>query len=298
MANARRVRIAAQLLLAGGLIFVLLRLHSIWSDSHVSLARVHWLWLVGAFALTAVSVGASGFIWLAILRQLGVPTRPRWAGVFFQAQLGKYIPGGLWQYAGRSAMARTYGIPIRAVATSLPIELAATVCGGLAFSSLLLGWEGLLGVFVFLCVCLLADTATRSRRAVFRAGARASLLYGAAVWPLLGVGFWMTARGFVRAPVADLPAYAGAFSAAWVVGLIAIYAPGGLGVREAVLVALLRGKIGSADALVVALASRGLLTLADLAAAAAGFTALRRGRRSTSAGAADELGKTGKAGAE
>ena len=288
MANARRVQIAAQLLLAGGLIFVLLRLHSIWSDSHVSLARVHWLWLAGAFALTASSVGASGFIWLVILRALGVPTRSRWAGMFFQAQLGKYIPGGLWQYAGRSALARAYGIPMRAVATSLPIELAATACGGVAFCSLLLGWVGLIGVFVFLGVALLADAATRSRRAALHAGARASVLYGAVVWPLLSVGFWMTAHGFGRASAADLPTYLGAFSAAWVVGLVAIYAPGGLGVREAVLVALLRGKIGSADALVVALASRAILTLVDLAAAGAGFTALRRGGRSLTAEAGSE----------
>src|SRR2546421_11838895 len=85
LANARRVRIAAQLLLAAGLVFVLLRLRSIWHDSHIDTAHIGWGWLVGAFALGACSVVASAFIWLEILRGLGVVLRPRWAGIYLQA---------------------------------------------------------------------------------------------------------------------------------------------------------------------------------------------------------------------
>ena len=51
---------------------------------------------------------------------------------------------------------------------------------------------------------------------------------------------------------------------------VAIYAPGGIGVREAVLVGLLRGKIGSGDALLIAAASRAVLTLVDLVGAEPG----------------------------
>jgi uncharacterized membrane protein YbhN (UPF0104 family) len=110
---------------------------------------------------------------------------------------------------------------------------------------------------------------------VLRTGVRASFLYGA-VWLLVGASFWLTARAFVAVPANDVPRYFGAFATAWLVGLVAIYAPGGVGVREAVLVGLLRGKIGSADALVVAAASRGVLTSVDLVCAAFGYAVLRR----------------------
>jgi uncharacterized membrane protein YbhN (UPF0104 family) len=70
----------------------------------------------------------------------------------------------------------------------------------------------------------------------------------------------------------------GAFAVAWLAGLLAVYAPGGLGVREAVLVALLSSRIGAADALVVAAASRLILIFVDVVLAGIATAALRRGR--------------------
>jgi uncharacterized membrane protein YbhN (UPF0104 family) len=275
LATARRVRIVAQLLLAAGLVFVLLRLRSIWHDSNIDPGRIGWGWLLGATALGACAIVASAFVWLEILRRLGAEPRPRWAGIFLQAQLGKYVPGTLWQYAGRTALARAHGIPLRLVGRSLPIELCATTCAAGAFSILLLGWWGVVGVVAVLGAAPLAGSLLREDRVVVRTAARATLLYGA-TWPFIGASFWMTAHAFVHVPAGDLPLYIGAFAAAWIVGLLAIYAPGGLGVREAVLVAILRGKIGAADAIVVAAASRGVFTLVDLSAAGFGFFALRR----------------------
>jgi glycosyltransferase 2 family protein len=275
LATARRVRIVAQLLLAAGLVFVLLRLRSIWHDSDIDLARVGWGWLVGALALGACAIVGSAFVWLVILRGLGAAPRARLAGIFLQAQLGKYVPGSLWQYAGRSALAGAQGVPLRVVGKSLPIELGATVFAGAAFSILLLGWWSILGLAAILGAAAIAASFLREDRVVLRVAAHATLLY-AATWPFIGASFWMTARAFVHVPVGDLPVYTGAFAAAWIVGLLAIYAPGGLGVREAMLVAILRSRVGSADAVVIAAASRGVFTFVDLSAAGIAFLALRR----------------------
>lgn len=280
LATARRVRIVAQLLLAIGLVFVALRLRSIWHDSSIDLGRVGWAWLVGALLLGAAAVVASAFIWLEILRGLGATSRPRWAGIFLQAQLGKYVPGSVWQYAGRGALASAHGLPLRLVAKSLPIELGASTYAAAAFSILLLGWWGVAGVVALLGAAPLAGSLLRRDRVVLRTASRATVLY-AATWPLIGVSFWMTARPFIHVPAGDLPVYTGAFAAAWIVGLLAIYAPGGLGVREAILVLLLRDKIGSADALLIAAASRGVFTLVDLSAAGVAFVALGRRPDST-----------------
>jgi uncharacterized membrane protein YbhN (UPF0104 family) len=266
LATARRVRLAAQILLAAGLVFLLLRLRSIWGDSQIQLSRVGWGWLAGAVVLGAWAIVGSAFIWVDILRRLGAVPQRGWAGIFLQAQLGKYVPGSLWQYAGRTGLARAYGLPMRLVAKSLPIELCATTYAAASFSTLLLGWWGVLGTVALLGAAWYAGSRLRGDRRGVRTAARVTVLY-AAMWPFMGASFWLTARAFVHVPFGDLPVYIGTFAAAWVVGLLAIYAPAGLGVREAVIVGLLRGKIGSADALVVAAASRAVFTLVDLLAA-------------------------------
>jgi uncharacterized membrane protein YbhN (UPF0104 family) len=192
--------------------------------------------------------------------------------------VAKYVPGSVWQYAGRAALARSHGVPMRPFAKSLPIELLASACAAAAFSILLVGWWGVIAVLVVFALVVTADAL--SPDGARRAALRATGLYGA-TWVLVSLCFCLAARAFVDVPTSDIPFYAGAFAASWVVGLVAVYAPGGLGVREAVLVALLRGKIGSADALVVAAASRGVLTFVDLFGAIAGHRILRGARRSS-----------------
>jgi uncharacterized membrane protein YbhN (UPF0104 family) len=283
-ANTRRVRVAGQVLLAGGLVFVLIRLRSIWGEGDINLESVRWPLLAGAAVVALSAIVASGFVWLAILECLGVATRRAWAGIFLQAQVAKYVPGSLWQYAGRAALARTLGIPMGPFTRSLPVELAASASAAAIFSILLVGWWGAAIVVALFGLVALADVLAPTRL-VWRATLRGTLFYGA-VWLLVSLSFCLTAAAFISVPAADLPIYAGAFAVAWIVGLVAVYAPGGIGVREAVLVALLRGKIGSADALVVAAASRGVLTSADLLGAAVGRVILRGARRSTDAAGA------------
>jgi uncharacterized membrane protein YbhN (UPF0104 family) len=281
LATARRVRAAAQLLLAAAFVFVLVQLRSIWHDSHVDPAGIDWPALVGAFLLSVAGVGAGAFVWLAILRRLGVETRPRWTGVYFQAQLSKYIPGALWQYAGRATLGRSHGIPVRTIGLSIPIELAACALGAAVMSPLLLGWWGIalvvaFGLAVWAWDRRLAASASRPRESV-AAGARAWLYYMLA-WPVIGLGFWLTAHSLVAVSVHDAAVYVGAFCIAWLAGFVAVYAPGGLGVREAVLVALLAGRLGASDALVAAAVSRAMLTLVDLVLAGIGVGLLGRGR--------------------
>jgi len=287
LATARRVRLAGQLLLAAGIVFVLLRLREIWGESHIDLARVGWWWLGGALAVAFAAAVGEGLVWVSILRGLGIGTRRAWAGIYLQAQLGKYVPGGLWQYAGRGALARGLGLPVQLVARSLPIELAAATYAAAVFSILLIGWWGVAAVVGLAALTPLVGSRLPPGWASIRTGGRVAPFY-AAIWCVIGISFWMTARAFISVPLGELPIYAGTFVTAWIVGLVAIYAPGGLGVREAMLVALLHSRIGSADALVVAAASRGVLTLRDLIAAAVGFVALRRIRpASPSSGRAD-----------
>jgi uncharacterized membrane protein YbhN (UPF0104 family) len=276
-ATERRVRVLAQVLLVAAAVFVVLRVRSLWHGSHVELASVDWAALAGSFVLATLGTAAGALIWLVILDGLGVKTRLRWAGLFFQAQLGKYIPGSIWQYAGRAAVARTNGIPVGPVGVSLAVEFAAAAIAAGTMAAFLVGWWGAL-ILAAVAVLLVAGGRPTRSRLPAHVTIRATLLY-LPVWLLLGASFWLCARGLVTVPADDLALYMGAFAVAWLAGLLAIYAPGGLGVREAVLVALLHGRIGAADALVVAAASRLMLILVDVLLAGASTAVLRRSGR-------------------
>ena len=272
-ATERRVRVLAQLLLVAALVFVALKVRSIWHGGHVELAKVDWAALAGSFVLAAVGTAAGALIWLVILDGLGVKPRLRWAGLFFQAQLGKYIPGSIWQYAGRAAVARTNGIPSGRSACPSPSSSPRQQSPRARWQRFLSA-GGARSILAAVAVLLVAGGRPARSRLPAYVTIRATLLY-LPVWLLLGASFWLCARGLVAVPAGDLALYMGAFAVAWLAGLLAIYAPGGLGVREAVLVALLHGRIGAADALVVAAASRLMLILADVLLAAVSTAAIR-----------------------
>ena len=63
----------------------------------------------------------------------------------------------------------------------------------------------------------------------------------------------------------------GMFALGYVMGLVALVAPGGLGVRDLALVGFLTPFVGSGGALAVSLASRVQLTLTEAGAAGAGL---------------------------
>jgi hypothetical protein len=168
---------------------------------------------------------------------------------------------------------------MRLVAKSLPIELAASIVAAAVFAFLLLGWWGIPVVGAALAITGTLAHELSGRRTSTALTLRAAVLY-AAMWPFVGIAFWLTAHALVHTTWHEVPMYTGAFAVAWLAGLAAIYAPGGIGVREAVLVALLRGKLGSADALLVAITSRAVFTLTDLIGAGVASLTLSRRRAS------------------
>ncbi|NQT53279.1 flippase-like domain-containing protein, partial [bacterium] len=88
----------------------------------------------------------------------------------------------------------------------------------------------------------------------------------ALMWVGMGAAFAMFARSLWPAVAwSDAGILAGAYALAWTLGLASVVSPGGLGVREAVLLALLGGPLAPAGALVVAIGSRVWVTVAELA---------------------------------
>jgi uncharacterized membrane protein YbhN (UPF0104 family) len=79
-------------------------------------------------------------------------------------------------------------------------------------------------------------------------------------WVAYGVALIFLARGMLPDLRLSLPQAIGVFTCSYLVGFIALFAPGGLGPRESVFLLLLAGDIGLKPAAALALASRLLLT--------------------------------------
>jgi uncharacterized membrane protein YbhN (UPF0104 family) len=85
-------------------------------------------------------------------------------------------------------------------------------------------------------------------------------------WIGYGVALWLLARGLTNVEL-SLRMATGAFAGSYVIGFLALVAPAGLGVREGVFILMLDRVVGTPAAVALAVASRLLLTVAELGAA-------------------------------
>lgn len=287
-ANATRekpaLRLLGRLVALALVVLLVLRLWQLWRREPVDLGKVDGAVFAAAVVASVAAVSAYGLVWPYLLRRLGTPAPFSWIGLFFKSQLGKYLPGSVWQYAGRVGLAHSRGVPVQRGLISIAAEIAYSSVAAAAASSLVLGSVAAAGILaglgILLVVALAFPLRLSERKSVdsaLRAGPVAVVLY-LLVWTLYGVAFWATGRALFAVPASDLARYVGVFALAWLAGLVAVFAPGGIGVREAVIAALLAGRLGQADAIVLAGTSRVVLTVVDLVAAAVSFgvPALRR----------------------
>ena len=293
------VRLLGRLLAVALVVLLALRLWQLWRREPVDFGELDAGVFAAAVIASVAAVSGYGLVWLYLLRRLGTRAPLTWMTLFFKSQLGKYLPGSVWQYAGRVGLAHNRGVPIQRGLVSIVGEIVYSAVAAAAAASLILGGLAAGGVFVGLAGLLALGLALRGRFAGLvvrgrsgrfdrgsvlmglRAGPGAVILY-LVVWGMYGLAFWTTGRALFAIPASDIPRYIGVFALAWLVGLVAFFAPGGIGVREAVIVALLAAPLGQADAIVLAATSRVVLSTIDLVAGAASFGLPARWRRNPS----------------
>jgi len=258
--------------------------------------------IVVSLVLGVLGTVAIGQVWLVLLRGLGVPAPQVEAGsVFFVSQLGKYIPGSVWPVMAQMELGRRWGTPRRTMFTANILMLALITATGLVVGAALLPWSSSDGLSKYwwtllvlfpLLVALHPRTIPavvdkvlslfgREPLAVHATGRSmfVATMWGFVVWLLTGLHLLVMTHALGADGVEAVAAAIGGMGLAWAAGLVFIPAPAGAGVRDAVLVATFAPQIGAAPALAVALASRVLLLLADVALAGVG--ALIESRRGT-----------------
>jgi hypothetical protein len=243
-----------------------------------------------------------GALWSQALRLLGGARLPLRVLIAAQgaAWAGRYLPGKFGLLAGKLALAERPGLGVRRIGASVLFEQIAFIAAGALVAVLCLdpvqvlaryGLAAPVGSLAIRGVGLLAATlvlylaAHLARRATDpgQRGGRWSLvlLGGGYVLPhlLCGAGLYALQATSTAFGTADFLLAAGALALANVAGVLAVFAPAGLGVREAVLAASLPLDGGLATGIALAATIRVLCTLGDLLVVGLGLAcALPRGQ--------------------
>ncbi|HUR14177.1 MAG TPA: lysylphosphatidylglycerol synthase domain-containing protein [Mycobacteriales bacterium] len=293
-------------LAVAGLAFVIATILNDRSAYGDVLRQARWGWAVLGVALALLGMSALGLVWHSVLAALGAPTKRTDVFAWYQVgNLGKYVPGGVFQVLGRAELATRGGVPRSIAYNSVALSMGATyLCGALLAALLLpfaltehlsLGrvWWVFLVIPVGLTALhprvlhtlfLVAEKAFGGSDQRQVPTARTSLLLvarHAPGWLLNGLACYAVALALTR----DAPFLTIMFAAiaSWVAGFLVVVVPGGIGVREAVFVAVVQTTMPGGTAATIALASRLAFVSGDLLGAGLALLSPWRVRRARAA---------------
>lgn len=256
--------------------------------------------VTAAFVANAVSLLLAMVAWQAMLAGLGERVSAAAAArIFFAGQFAKFVPGKVVGLVMSVQMGRAIGIAagrmmsawlltaVVILLTGATVGLAAgpDVLGGSA------GWLALAAVPIVAALVrpgLVGGAAGAVARLLRRPppaagvsgpGVRRAVLAQLVAWLLGGVHLWALACAMGAPPARSFLLCVGAFSLAAVAGMLAVFTPEGIGVREVVLLAALGVALPLPVAGVVVLVSRLVVTLSELATAGVGMLVTEVARR-------------------
>ncbi len=315
------LRVVGYGLMAAALLFIALILINSWQQIQPHLATMDVRLLLWAQLCTLIAYGLGAGLWLAVLRAFGIGVSWQW-GVMTHliANATKYIPGYGWQYVSKGYLLREQGKRPREITGILLTEVVLLLSSGMV-AALLAGalagdrwayhwrlppwlwWGGML------LVCLL--TWVWGGVAIGQSGGHKSAVVQSGQWNLLfsraqlylGLGWLLSFAGwlsfaaatliFINAllPItgaatifADFLQALFALVASGLISILVIIVPGGFGVRETTLAALLIGLVALEVAAIVSILMRFSVMVCELLALTTlphlrkyRFTPVRRG---------------------
>ncbi|MBD2388281.1 lysylphosphatidylglycerol synthase transmembrane domain-containing protein [Cylindrospermum sp. FACHB-282] len=274
------------LILGGTLFFLGKAVKDHWLEvTEIRIDDVGWAILAIATGVTLLAHTWAGWIWTWILRELNQPVpSSQFIQVYLKTNIAKYLPGNVWHYYGRIVAAKNASIPAGTATLSVLLEPLLMAAAALIIIDLFGSQVAMASrppeaiansnfavqslQFISLAVILCAvhpwflnpvirflyrlkrqksDTNTQPIISLTIERYPLRPLLGELIFlGLRGAGFILTIYALSPLNVSQIPLLLGAFSFAWLLGLIVPGAPGGLGVFEATAIALLQNRFPAA----------------------------------------------------
>jgi len=236
----------------------------------INIDAIGWATLAIALGVTLVAHIWSGWVWTWILSELNQPVNnSQFVQVYLKTNIAKYLPGNVWHYYGRITAAKTAGVS--ASVATLSVLLEPLLMAAAAIAIVLLGVQSVAinspgniqGLLILVLATVLMAVHPRFLNLAIRFLTRIKLKSNNSnavnsnafqvkrypLRPLLGelgfiglrgTGFLLTMLTFSPVEISQIPLLLGAFSLAWLLGMVIPGAPGGLGVFEVTAIALLQ----------------------------------------------------------
>lgn len=206
------------------------------------------------------------------------------ARIWFVSNLGKYVPGKVWQIGAMSLLAEQSGVPaVAAVGSSLVVNLVNLLAGMLVVlltAAQLIPGARVVPMLLVVTVLALATPwllpwIARLASAVLRKpiaepkvppSAMFVALVGCMIaWVLYGVAFQLLAVALFGSTSGTTASYIAVFTLSYLAGYVFLFAPGGIGAREDVLQRLIAAAAMHPvpDALLLIVVSRLWLTVLE-----------------------------------
>lgn len=197
------------------------------------------------------------------------------ARCFFVTNIYSYLPGGIWHHMTRSTWLKKYGVTytnsfkvsifdqgIMFISGIILLDIAFIFSSDEIFLILFFQIVLILTILFFVRQIFLNASHLKSFYSVCLLGLFASLL----AWLFGAAAFYFYYRSLVQViSVSNLSVLFETYMAGWLSGIVSIWAPQGIGVREGVFIYGLREIMAEQTAIVISILSRSTIFLADLA---------------------------------
>lgn len=285
----RWLRPVAAILFVG---FAVAVVASQWQEAKTAAAAAVIRWpLIGAATVTVlVAYGLLIETWRRTVAAWGQNERLGWgdaASIWFISNLGRYVPGKVWQIGAMGVMAQEQGVSaLTAAGSALVVNIVSVIAGvGVVVATggrVLARYAGettALAAVLIAALLILPVGATLMLRLYRRLTGRelnvgslppralvVALVGTSIAWLLYGLAFRWFAQGVGTSATAGLASYTAAYTFSYLLGYLVLLAPGGIGVREGALVASMTqlGLASVGEATLVAVTSRLWLTALEV----------------------------------
>jgi hypothetical protein len=257
-----------------------------WPDIRARQFTWHPGALVAGSAIVVLTLAVLLGAWVISLRWCAARIRALDAAkIWFTTNLARFLPGGVWQFASLAVMSSRYGVSVTVTTATVLLERVVLLVTGLAVVAVFTPdvlrtawWQGALVAGLILGGLMLVLPGGRMGRWLARHVPSLSLVWSQlrarqfleffviliVPWLLYGAAFRLLAIGMFGSVSASWGFCIAAFTGSYLAGVIAVFAPAGLLVREAALISVLTPVLGGGDAVILAIASRIWLTALEI----------------------------------
>jgi len=277
----KKLKLALQIIVVLAIFyFMFMQVYKNWSSLKDYEWHFNYLYLAASFIVLFAYYICVSFGWYFTILKMKVKVSfLKILKIRAISELSRYLPGMIWHIAGRAYFAKKIGISSIKTVTSYAIELIINIIAGfiifLIALPFFLGSEQIVKILPFIIVVPLGLILVHPKilNRVLNLGLKILkkpkvklefkykdillliLLYFI-FWIVVGFAFWLLINSIYPIGISKFIIITGAYAISWAIGLLILFVPGGIGVREGVLAALLSLYMPLPIAIIISLVSR------------------------------------------